>query len=334
MTTTACINPVAANRATFASTTVAAAATTTRRFDGTSVLDTAYATLLRGEVRGGMQQLAAGLAVVRGALDEDAWRTFATETCARHPIATLLHQDPFTKRCFDRPRGYAGDAATLDLIYRDVPLPAGTSPFGGAVYDFAVEGPACRAVRTRRDLLTWYIDKAASRVQQPRIFSVACGHLRELDRSAAAAEGRFGLFGALDQDAQSIDFVRRHHAARGVTPMPGSVADVIAGRIRLDDLDLAYSAGLYDYLPLPIARRLTARLFSMLAPRGRLLIANFCPQLRDAAYMESFMNWPLLYREESDMAAIAEALPAGEIASQRIVRDAAGDVVYLEVERV
>jgi extracellular factor (EF) 3-hydroxypalmitic acid methyl ester biosynthesis protein len=334
MTTTARLHPVAAIRATFASTTTAAGTTTTSRCFGTSMLDTAHATLLRGDLRGGMEQLVSGLTVMRGALDADAWRAFATETCVRHPISALLHQDPFTKRCFDRPRGYAGDAGTLDLIYRDVALPAGTSPFGAALYEYAVEAPACRAVRKRRDLLTWYIDRTARRVERPRIFSVACGHLRELDRSAAAADGRFGVFGALDQDGESMDFVRRHHAARGVTPMPGSVADVVAGRIRLDGLDLAYSAGLYDYLPLPIARRLTARLFAMLAPRGRLLIANFCPQLRDAAYMESFMNWPLIYREESDMAAIADALPAGEIASRRIVRDAAGDVVYLEVERV
>jgi extracellular factor (EF) 3-hydroxypalmitic acid methyl ester biosynthesis protein len=109
--------------------------------------------------------------------------------------------------------------------------------------------------------------------------------------------------------------------------------DVVTGRVAIERLDLAYTAGLYDYLPLPVARRLTARMFAMLRPGGRVLVANFCPELRDAGYMESFMNWPLIYRTEQEMHGIADALPAAEVARRCVFRDPGGDIVYLEVER-
>src|SRR5262245_58416888 len=38
-------------------------------------------------------------------------------TCRRHPLVHLVHQDPFTYRAFNKPRGYAGDAPMMDFIY-------------------------------------------------------------------------------------------------------------------------------------------------------------------------------------------------------------------------
>ena len=68
-------------------------------------------------------------------------------------------------------------------------------------------------------------------------------------------------------------------------------------------------------------------------PGGRLLVANFCPELRDIGVMESYMAWRLIYRDEAEMAEIAAAVPGGEVARQRTFRDRGGNVVYLEIER-
>ena len=88
-----------------------------------------------------------------------------------------------------------------------------------------------------------------------------------------------------------------------------------------------------EWLRAQAKARLTARMFDMLAPGGRLIVANFCPELPDVGMMESFMAWNLIYRDEADMREVAAALPAAEVASQRMYRDAGGHVVYLEVER-
>ena len=62
-----------------------------------------------------------------------------------------------------------------------------------------------------------------------------------------------------------------------------------SNKIRCSDPDLIYAAGLYDYLGDAIAIQLTSRLLQMLAPGGggRLLIANFNPDLRDIGYLEA-----------------------------------------------
>jgi extracellular factor (EF) 3-hydroxypalmitic acid methyl ester biosynthesis protein len=113
----------------------------------------------------------------------------------------------------------------------------------------------------------------------------------------------------------------------------GSVRGVLAGKVAYKDLDLAYAAGLYDYLADPVAIQLTARLFAMLRPGGRLLVPNFNQSLRDMAYLEAFMDWWLIYRDDGDMARLLGAIPESEIAGERLFRDRHGNITFLEVTR-
>ncbi len=84
------------------------------------------------------------------------------------------------------------------------------------------------------------------------------------------------------------------------------VRDLLArGGDELGRFDLIYSAGLYDYLSEPIARRLTQRLLGMLRSKGRLLIANFLPGGSGRGYQELFMDWPLIVRDAAELQALA-----------------------------
>src|SRR5260370_25383175 len=53
----------------------------------------------------------------RDHLSSESWKQFTTMNCRHHPLLELLHQDPLSSRAFLKPRGYAGDAETLDLLY-------------------------------------------------------------------------------------------------------------------------------------------------------------------------------------------------------------------------
>ena len=98
-------------------------------------------------------------------------------------------------------------------------------------------------------------------------------------------------------------------------------------------MDLVYAAGLFDYLPDSLARRLTRRMFEMLRPDGRLLLANFAPDSAGREYMEAFMHWNLIYRDEDEVEALAVGLPAERISARRVFRDFAGNIVYLDIRR-
>ena len=62
-----------------------------------------------------MDDLFNDVATMREIVAADQWSTFVRDIAARHPVAHLLHQDPFSRRGFCKPRGYAGDAKLLDF---------------------------------------------------------------------------------------------------------------------------------------------------------------------------------------------------------------------------
>jgi SAM-dependent methyltransferase len=183
-------------------------------------------------------------------------------------------------------------------------------------------------------LLAQTIDAAAlRRPGKARILSVACGHLREVELSRAVADGSIDRFFAIDQDEHSVNRVAVDYGSVGIQPITGSVRDILRGRIHLDDLDLVYAAGLYDYLPPKVAAALTRRMFSMLRSGGVLLAANFVPGIRDAGYLESFADWRLLYRDESDMRALAASVSTTTVAEQRLYHGPYENIVILEMTK-
>lgn len=90
-----------------------------------------------------------------------------------------------------------------------------------------------------------------------------------------------------------------------------------------------YATGLYDYLEQRVARRLTNRLFHLLAPRGRLLIASFSLRTREQAYMEAFMNWSLVYRSESELADVSSEVDGSRLLERSSFTDPEGNVIYV-----
>jgi len=56
----------------------------------------------------------------------------------------MIHEDPFTGRAFRKPRGYAGDAELIDLIYGPEELWAKpqASPLGLNIYQYTSAAPA------------------------------------------------------------------------------------------------------------------------------------------------------------------------------------------------
>jgi extracellular factor (EF) 3-hydroxypalmitic acid methyl ester biosynthesis protein len=300
---------------------------------GAAVLDDAYEAAQAADVAGGMTRLGAELCALRQRLGPGRWRHYAETTCRRHAMAALAHQGPITSRAFTKPRGYAGDAVMLDLMYELAPLPLDVPMLVADLYRWEFATLAAGSVRARRDLLAAEIDATADASDRPRILSVACGHLREAQRSGAVAEGRVGAYFALDQDTTSLEVVRAEQGAHGVTAVCGSVRGLLTGASRFTDLDLVYTAGLYDYLSDAVAAELTRVLFAALAPGGRLLVANFAPGLAEQGYMEAFMDWHLIYRDELDLGRVADRVPRWDVAAQRLFRGADEQIVYLELTR-
>ena len=265
----------------------------------------------------------------------DAWKRVCAQ-CLAHPLRNRIHEDPFASRCFNKPRGYPGDAVLIDYLYARRPLPeedARLTTLGRRIFEFTLEIPAGHAVRRRRDLVASAIDELCARSPHPRILSVACGHLREAALSHAVAERQVDRFVALDQDALSLQIVESEVGHLGVTTMCNSIKSLFRGDVARDKFDFIYTTGLFDYLDDRIASKLTERMFDMLNPGGRLLIANFVPDVWCSAYMEAFLDWNLIYRTDEQMLANAAEIDKSRMATCETFLEENRNVVFLDITK-
>lgn len=297
-------------------------------------LDTAYERLRNGRLALGLDELLEGLRA-RCEEEPETWPEYA-RACLKHPVSRLLNQDPFTYRAFSKPRGYAGDAVMMDYIYglgEARQATAAATPLGRAIFQYLdTRSPAKSGVRHRRRLLAGLIDRIANR-GGTRVLAIAAGHLREVELSDAVQRGKLEEFVALDQDEASLAAVARDYAHLGIQTINGSVREILTGQLNPGQFDLVYAAGLFDYLNAPVAAALTCRMFDMTRPGGLMLIPNFLPGVKDRGYMESFMDWHLVYRDHADMKALAGGLPQSAVADCQIFNDDEGAIVYLQVSK-
>ncbi|HEY6328814.1 MAG TPA: class I SAM-dependent methyltransferase [Blastocatellia bacterium] len=296
-----------------------------------ALLNEARELLSERKVSNAFNRLVSGLAQVRSLVTSEMWKNFYSEDCFNHPIRGMLHQSPFSRRAFEKPRGYAGDAVVLDFAYGCTPLPDGTTDLGAEIYQCEWNASSVKSARDRRDALAAAVDTVARQTRLPKILSIACGHLREAKISRAVAEGKIGQYVALDHDCVSLSVIDKELAEKGVSTVHGSVRDLIKRKIRFTDLDLVYSAGLYDYLSEPVAAALTALMFDMLKPGGKLLVANCAPDSECIGYMEAFMGWHLIYRDEAELTALTRSIPEAQIKSIAAFRDLHQNMIFLEV---
>lgn len=285
-----------------------------------------------------VRELMGSLQRLRSSVTLEDWNDIAVPAARAHALAEIVRECPFTHRSYQRPRGYPGDAELLDLVYRHEDkrhVIDGLSEVGRAVFDITTGVAASEAVRQRRQVVARKIDALAEHNPAAEILAVACGHLRELDFSDALLAGRFGRFVATDQDADSLRVVEGVAQARAldITARRLSVKDFVAEKHGLGSFDLVYATGLYDYLDDRVASRLTRKLFALLKPGGRLLIPNLLVGIPEEAYMEIFMDWYMIYRDEARIRAFASEISELDLRTVTYFEDAAGHIGYLELER-
>jgi extracellular factor (EF) 3-hydroxypalmitic acid methyl ester biosynthesis protein len=232
------------------------------------------------------------------------------------------------KRTNLKPRGYAGDAEIMRMIYEN--RYEGRYVFNQLLHKHAVEHTGAQAVRNRRRMIPGILREVLERFPKVgghgfRILSVACGPAWELQDLYRSADD-FGRFGCvlLDQDAEALEMarqgIRRIEAARGIRVNVEYVGDSVRTMLREPDLTarfgryhFAYSMGLFDYLTTPVARAVLSRLWELVVPGGTLLVGNFHPRCRSRPYMDYWCDWALCYRTEEAFLGLAEGLPGATV---------------------
>lgn len=245
-------------------------------------------------------------------------------------LLPLLLEDPFTRWSYHRPRGFPGDAGLIDLIYAKgnfAPLLQKATPLGQRLFAALQARSSAQAVRNRRQMASEFLREVMGNKPGAEVLVLAAGHLREVDTELAEAGGYDGRIVALDQDLEALAVI----AARlpEVELLAQSVRHLLMGRLDGRQFDASYSLGLYDYLTDPVAERLLAKQVELVRPGGRVMVCNFVYEALDRGYMEAFMDWKLIYRDERDMENLAARAVSG--CTTRIYREPSRQVVFLEL---
>jgi SAM-dependent methyltransferase len=269
-------------------------------------------------------------------------------------LLPLLSSCQMHRRAYEKPLGYAGDFRMMELYFAHEL--SGDSMFGRFLHSISQNYTLGKTVVAResvmRDAVRATLDLESS--VPARVLALAAGPALELRRllDGTPPQRRPAQLILLDQDEAAHETAYRHlsrillERPKGALPLTVeclhfSVRQLLKPQTpeeqhvvddTLSNLDLAYSAGLYDYLPEPVAARLTQLLYDRLRPGGRLLLGNLM-EARDTTWiMEYVLGWHLLYRTDEQMLRLAKALRPTPLRAT-VTRDPTGHCLFLDVTR-
>jgi SAM-dependent methyltransferase len=278
--------------------------------------------------------LADGLRWLRNTAAPAAWQRSVAALRA-HSLLALLHENPFARRGFRKPRGYAGDAPMLDMLYRGEAALENEQPgaLGLTLFRRDLAAPVGVAARARLAVMAERIDMVAEARRNPHVLALGCGHLREAELSKAVQAGRIGRFVALDQDAASLAVVQMEHAARGIETLHRSPKATFDGTLPRGGFDLIYATTLFDDLSDRLAHTVTTACFALLRPGGRLVLLNADRDMADAGYLEACCDWVRFLRDPAGVMRLAHGIPPAETALCQVVQGGHRETQMLEIVR-
>lgn len=218
------------------------------------------------------------------------------------------------ERMYSKPRGYAGDFLTIEIMYRN--QASGTGRLGPIIDRAVRKQKANLAVMNRRGLLATAISDAMAHCQDEvtRVTSLASGPAAELFDVYSTLEDKTVLKATcIDIDLQALAFVgdKRDQAGlrRLINLHNGNLVYLATGRQKMDlpPQDLIYSIGLIDYFSDKFVVMLLNYVHKLLKPGGKVILGNFHPDNPTKALMDHVLDWKLIHRDEADMHRLFQA---------------------------
>jgi extracellular factor (EF) 3-hydroxypalmitic acid methyl ester biosynthesis protein len=232
----------------------------------------------------------------------------------RDILGRWLYRSRYWNRSFHKPHGYAGDYAMIEWIYDlesdrcEDPTQPGIVNCLDFLYSTADAVPALWHRRR------WFADLLRAEHQRRggelRVLDVACGGARYMrDFLMTAGDVSRVAITLADQDAAALAFCRGRSLVQWnaqIETVPSSIVK-LAGRLAERRFDVVISAGLFDYLNEAVATRVLGQLASLLAPGGVVAFSNFHVGDGSRLLKDWFLDWPLVYREDRECAALMPA---------------------------
>ena len=260
-----------------------------------------------------------------------------------HPFVLCA---PFIHRTFYKPLGYAGDYEMVNMMIRD-PYEGG-SIFAKILNRIFLSTPP---VEAHRDRLVYLIQllrgetlRSLQRGRPTRIFNLGCGPAKEIQEFLANHDVcRNAHFTLLDFNDETLAYTskvlgeikRRHDRPTQIQLAKKSVNQLIKEASKPigspAKYDFVYCAGLFDYLPDQVCKRLMNIFYDLLAPGGLLVATNVDDSNPSKYWMEYALDWHLVYRTGRQFATLAPEEARPDLVKVRAV--GTGVNIFIEVRK-
>lgn len=262
-----------------------------------------------------------------------------------HPLMLCA---PFVYRAYQKPLGYAGDYEMINMMLRD-PFEGG-SLFAKMLNYHLLNQTTCEAHRNRIKHLSQKISGETQRIAQggrtAQILNMGCGPAREvqdfLSQNDFSEKAEFTLLDfndeTLNYTKKALEDIKKARALRtSINMVKKSVHTILKESFKPfpsppeKRYDFVYCAGLFDYLEDRICKRLMEYFYGLLEPGGLLLATNVTPASALRNLLEGILEWPMIYRDHRQMAALKpEAAPEGSAA---VFTESTGVNIFIEVRK-
>lgn len=249
----------------------------------------------------------------------------------RAAFGEALSEETMQGFSLKKPHGYPGDYEIIDRIYTrhttDEPHLQNWDKFSQAQ-------EALVAVRNRKEYFLRLLESLENTFPEKSslpVLNVASGPARDVfEFFHSNGHNQSVSFECVDNDAEAISYARDLCA-----PYLDRISfqETNALRYQADDrFQLAWSAGLFDYLGDKGFQFLLERMFDSLRDDGELVVGNFSPRNPTRHYMEIIADWHLYYRTEEELVELAKScgVPDEDI---RIGREPQGVNLFLHIKR-
>lgn len=255
-------------------------------------------------------------------------------------LGQFLYQSRVMKRAVEKPRGYPGDYAMLEMAYNNRAVSPG---IGGHLDRFSLDRPYSKAIRQRKDMMRdllggYFSGTGRHTLRVLNLASGGCRELRELFTRPHRHTAPVDLL-CIDQDEEAIAFAREKLQTLDTGPV--SVQFLHGNILRLGDLDvgpdnsidLIYSIGIADYLQDRMLHRLFQDSYRKLRPGGQLVIAYKDRERNKPLAFNWYVDWHFVPRNEPEFVGlIRDAMGARNI-SIDITREKTGVIFFATVTK-
>ncbi|TDU80742.1 methyltransferase family protein [Prosthecobacter fusiformis] len=238
-----------------------------------------------------------GDAVRGGSLYQDEVSTYIRDLTQTHLKGTMQAQ------ALERKYGYSGDFEIIDRIYtrhtsQDPDL---------RLWDLYFHSQAAPvAVRNRKgyfqDLMQAHLDAHIGKGTLA-ILNVASGPARDVREFFQNHPDAPVYMDCVDMDAHAIEYARKMCA-----PWSSQISFHHRNVLRFvptRGYDLAWSAGLFDYLSDRVFIHVLKAMMAVTKPGGEVVIGNFSDYNPSRDYMELLGHWQLIHRSRETLTALA-----------------------------